>query len=445
MRIFVFTLFFLFGLVAFWNPLQAAELYINTDGRVQINNAEITYLNNNFVTVTLWSTRWVLFVDVADSNVKVTNAGGEPITIWDLAKGHTIYVEGRTRDAGPGKIEINVELLRDLSIQGSKQAVLVPAIVPLKPTTVIIPSPQVPFVQESSLPAVPVAKATLDETAGVDLKRGARGGEVRVLQSTLLSQGYVKDDEVTGFFGPSTERAVKKFQADNGLEQVGYVGPRTKQVLESLTGKLAAPSDGLVNAVTPSGAGQADGSIAGRLTRRLDIGMRGSEVVLLQEFLQKNNWGIPNDGPVTGYYGKATAKAVVNFQKANNLEPVGFVGQETRVLINKFLAEGTGSVPVVAGFGKEAVPVAAGETPAAGGKQKITKILQRGMRGEEVKILQEFLQKSDSGIPDDGPVTGYYGSVTVRAVTKFQQANGLEAVGFVGPATRELINKLLGE
>lgn len=442
MRILAFIFLVFFGLVAFWSPLQAAELYIDTGGRVQINNAEITYLNNNFITVTLWSTRWILFIDTADSYVKVTNAAGEPITVWDLAKGHTIYVEGRTRDAGPGKIEINVELLRDLSIPGSKPAISTPVITQLKPV-VALPQPEVPVVvQESSLPVASVAKTVSDDMAGIDLKRGARSEEVQKLQSTLLSQGYLKGDEVTGFFGPSTEKAIKNLQTNNGLEPVGYVGPRTKQILESLGSKVVASSDTASEASTPSVSGQEGKRVGGRLTRRLDAGMRGAEVVLLQEFLQRNNWGIPNDGPVTGYYGKATAKAVMNFQKANNLESVGFVGPETRDVINKLLAEGSGSGSIAGGSGKEMAPAAV-KAPAVASKQKITKTLERGMRGEEVKMLQEFLQKSDLGIPDDGPVTGYYGSVTARAVAKFQQANGLEAVGFVGPATMDLINKLL--
>ncbi len=67
------------------------------------------------------------------------------------------------------------------------------------------------------------------------------------------------------------------------------------------------------------------------------------------------------------------------------------------------------------------------------------------MRGGEVIILQEFLQKHDRGIPNDGPVTGFYGKVTVSAVKKFQAANGLAPEGEVGPKTRALINKLLSE
>ncbi len=73
------------------------------------------------------------------------------------------------------------------------------------------------------------------------------------------------------------------------------------------------------------------------LTKNLRLGMKGKEVVRLQEFLQKNGWGIPNDGPVTGHFGKVTKKAVENFQKANGLAAVGTVGPKTRELINALL------------------------------------------------------------------------------------------------------------
>ncbi|QQG45252.1 MAG: peptidoglycan-binding protein [Candidatus Sungiibacteriota bacterium] len=78
-------------------------------------------------------------------------------------------------------------------------------------------------------------------------------------------------------------------------------------------------------------------------------------------------------------------------------------------------------------------------------KQWLTKSLRPGMRGPEVKILQQFLQKNGWGIPDDGPVTGFYGKVTQDAVKKFQLASGLEAAGTLGPKTRALINLLFGK
>jgi len=77
---------------------------------------------------------------------------------------------------------------------------------------------------------------------------------------------------------------------------------------------------------------------------------------------------------------------------------------------------------------------------------KFTKTLQRGMREDEVKQLQEFLKTPPAGGPDiypEGLVTGYFGSLTEKAVKKFQEKNGIEPIGTVGPKTRAKINELL--
>jgi hypothetical protein len=52
------------------------------------------------------------------------------------------------------------------------------------------------------------------------IKKGSRGNEVREIQEFL---------EITadGIFGPGTERAVKKWQSENGLVDDGIVGPAT--------------------------------------------------------------------------------------------------------------------------------------------------------------------------------------------------------------------------
>jgi len=57
------------------------------------------------------------------------------------------------------------------------------------------------------------------------LRRGARGGDVRVLQGLLR----VAAD---GVFGPVTEQAVRAFQASAGLKVDGVVGPATWGALE---------------------------------------------------------------------------------------------------------------------------------------------------------------------------------------------------------------------
>lgn len=67
------------------------------------------------------------------------------------------------------------------------------------------------------------------------------------------------------------------------------------------------------------------------------------------------------------------------------------------------------------------------------------KALQIGEEGEEVTMLQKFLA-SEKDIYPEGKVTGYYGPLTERAVKKYQEKYGVEAVGIVGPQTRAKLN-----
>lgn len=68
-----------------------------------------------------------------------------------------------------------------------------------------------------------------------------------------------------------------------------------------------------------------------------------------------------------------------------------------------------------------------------------TQTLHRGMFGEEVKELQRFLTQHPEIYPE-GIISGYFGALTEGAVRKFQEAQGLEPVGIVGPKTRAVIN-----
>ena len=64
------------------------------------------------------------------------------------------------------------------------------------------------------------------------LKRGMKGDDVTELQNLLIGEGSM-EGPATGYFGPLTEAAVKKYQKAHGLEQVGYVGPLTRAALNA--------------------------------------------------------------------------------------------------------------------------------------------------------------------------------------------------------------------
>lgn len=64
------------------------------------------------------------------------------------------------------------------------------------------------------------------------LKKGMKGEEVKALQALLTGYGYKFENNgkvygIDGSFGGATLNAVKKYQADNGLEVDGSVGRKT--------------------------------------------------------------------------------------------------------------------------------------------------------------------------------------------------------------------------
>lgn len=64
------------------------------------------------------------------------------------------------------------------------------------------------------------------------LRSGSKGKDVRELQQLLVRAGFSVG--IDGDFGPATERAVRLFQKNHGLEVDGVAGPATMKVLQRL-------------------------------------------------------------------------------------------------------------------------------------------------------------------------------------------------------------------
>ena len=73
------------------------------------------------------------------------------------------------------------------------------------------------------------------------LHKGDKGAAVSELQVELNQLGY-NAGAVDGVYGPKTEAAVKKFQADNGLVVDAVVGPKTWSVLDYLYAPIGCAS-----------------------------------------------------------------------------------------------------------------------------------------------------------------------------------------------------------
>lgn len=66
------------------------------------------------------------------------------------------------------------------------------------------------------------------------LEVGSRGADVSAVQTFLASDSSLYPEGlVTGYFGPLTEGAVKRFQTRNGISAVGRIGPITLPVINA--------------------------------------------------------------------------------------------------------------------------------------------------------------------------------------------------------------------
>lgn len=137
-----------------------------------------------------------------------------------------------------------------------------------------------------------------DEIKANFLSYGEKSEVVLAAQERLKELGYLMTNP-DGAFGEDTMVAIQQFQSRNDLIVDGYLGPSTRDVLNS-------------SEAVPNG---------------LRLGDESDMVKKVQTLLSK--YGYLNAGNATGYYGEITEKAVKNFQKQNNLAQDGTVGAQT--------------------------------------------------------------------------------------------------------------------
>ena len=93
------------------------------------------------------------------------------------------------------------------------------------------------------------------------LARGMSGDDVRNLQELLAQDSSIFSSSfITGFFGPKTEEALRKFQKKFGIEAIGIFGPKTQAKLLALFVGRELPSGiikrlGLETSTTTPGQG----------------------------------------------------------------------------------------------------------------------------------------------------------------------------------------------
>lgn len=210
------------------------------------------------------------------------------------------------------------------------------------------------------------------------LRPGDKGEAVKSLQTLLTTYGYY-DGTIDGVYGSGTTAAVKLFQKNNDLKQDGKAGPKT---MAKLTGSQV---------ITPD-------DVKAQRAAWLEKGESGEEIKALQQHLKDTLFYA---GEVNGTFDEKTEKAVIEFQKAANLQADGIAGEKTQsALYNRTAAIFNGGTP--------------------------KRTLYSGCRGYDVKILQQRLSALNYF---SAPVSGYFCDKTVAAVKAFQKDNGMYVDG----------------
>jgi peptidoglycan hydrolase-like protein with peptidoglycan-binding domain len=112
---------------------------------------------------------------------------------------------------------------------------------------------------------------------------------------------------VTGFYGPQTMAAVKKFQTSRGIKATGK---QYRLTTDALNKAACSPSVAAVSSTSEF----------------IEIGARGEVVSMIQQQLTAAGHPVP----VTGYFGPVTEYAVGMYQKKQGLKITGIVGPITK-------------------------------------------------------------------------------------------------------------------
>ncbi len=210
----------------------------------------------------------------------------------------------------------------------------------------------------------------------VHISEGIAAAVVSNVQTRLMELGYMATDEADGIFDANTALAVNRFKTQHALAADGTVDEDTYALLMS---------EGAQYYTVTIGAQDTEDD---------------TDIYELQQRLVE--LGYMNEA--TGYYGEDTAEAIKKFQKLNNIEQSGNIEQATREMLYA--------------------------------ENAIANFYSSGEKSDEILEFQKRLKKLGylTTEPD-----GTYGKDTKAAVQRFQEANGLIADGFLGPATQSAL------
>lgn len=250
--------------------------------------------------------------------------------------------------------------------------------------------------QDSSVPTVPIGL-------------GDTGYEIELIQRKLNRialnfPGIPKIYPEDGFFGETTEAAVRKFQEVFGLEQDGIVGRNTWFRIQSIYTAVKKLS-------TVNSEGLALEDISTQFTEDFSEGDASAGIIALQYYLNYISLFVPTvSAPdIDGIFGPGTKNAVVSFQRTYGYPETGVVDRLTWERIEDVYFSFLESVPFEF---KEGTTL-----PFPG------RVLRIGLTGPDVEALQRYLNFIARTYPSIAINTpdGVFGPTTAAAVREFKR------------------------
>ena len=283
--------------------------------------------------------------------------------------------------------------------------------------------------------------------APVNLTVGVINSVVKDLQQRLMNLGYMEEDEPTTYYGDATSKAVQYFQRQTGRKMDGITGVDTWDALMSesaphYAAKLGFQGDDitkiqyrLYNLGYLTESGQINGTFdqdtetavkklqevnkltidgtVGQTTYNLlysdevkaNIIALGEQSEIVKKYQNRLIALGYLSGEADGNFGLSTQNAIRAFQSRNDQVVDGYLGPDTRSLMDSENAKPFG--------------------------------MRLGEQSDDVKNMQNLLVKY--GYLSQDKASGYFGELTKDAVIAFQSVNGLGTDGTAGAKTLQLL------
>lgn len=258
---------------------------------------------------------------------------------------------------------------------------------------------------------------------GRPLRLGDSGEDVRIIQRQLnrIGDNYPAIPEIQdtdGIFDLQTEAAVRKFQEVFNLTVDGIVGKATWYKIKMLYNTVKRLGELYSEGITLSEADRI-------FSKVLKEGDEGIQVRVIQYYLGVIGY-FDDQIPVPiidGVFDQNTKDAVIAFQNKYGLTPDGIVGRETWNKMTEVYQSTIANLPP--------------EYMTQSNEIYPGRLLTKGMTGDDVTTLQQFLQvlsTKDTSLPQV-QVTGEFDDATENAVKEIQARYDIPVNGAVGPIT----------